>query len=78
MHHLIEAWQAELFPLLSAEIPDFDVDRYLRYGGLPQVYGADDPDEELDAYLNTYIKEEVREEALGGDGASDVGALLAQ
>jgi uncharacterized protein len=58
------AWQAELFPLVSAEIPDFDLDRYLRYGGLPQVYGADFPDEELDAYLNTYIKEEVREEAL--------------
>lgn len=28
------------------------------------MYGADYPDEELDAYLNTYIKEEVREEAL--------------
>ena len=58
------AWQAELFPLVSAEIPDFDLDRYLRYGGLPQVYGAEYPREELDAYLNTYIKEEVREEAL--------------
>ncbi len=58
------AWQAELFPLVSAEIPDFDLDRYLRYGGLPQVYGARYPEEELDAYLATYLKEEVREEAL--------------
>lgn len=58
------AWQAELFPLVSEEIPSFDIDRYLRFGGLPQVYGAEYPEEELDAYVTTYLKEEIREEAL--------------
>jgi len=58
------AWQAELFPLVSPEIPSYDIGRYLRFGGLPQVYGAEYPEEELDAYVTTYLKEEIREEAL--------------
>jgi predicted AAA+ superfamily ATPase len=58
------AWQTNLFPLSSAEIPDFDINRYLRFGGLPQVYTSDWPEEELDAYLNTYLKEEIQAEAL--------------
>ena len=32
------AWVAHLFPLSWAEIPGFDLHRYLRFGGLPQVY----------------------------------------
>ena len=44
------AWQANLFPLVSHEIEDFDIIRYLQYGGLPQVYTSDYPEEELDAY----------------------------
>ena len=57
------AWQTNLFPLTSAEIPDFSLDRYLLYGGLPQVYDSDEPVEELDAYINTYLNEEIKEEA---------------
>jgi len=55
-------WRAELFPLVSAEIPDFDLDRYLTFGGLPQVYGSSDPHEELDAYANMYLREEIQAE----------------
>ena len=58
------AWQADLFPLTTMEIPDFDLDRYLLYGGLPQVYSSEYPEEELDAYVNTYLKEEIKEEAI--------------
>ena len=58
------AWQANLFPLTTAEIPDLDLGRYLLYGGLPQVYGSDYPEEELDAYVNTYLREEIRGAAL--------------
>ena len=58
------AWQANLFPLTSAEIPELDLGRYLLHGGLPQVYGAEYPEEELDAYVNTYLREEIRGEAL--------------
>lgn len=49
------ARQAALFPLVSAEIPDFDLERYLLVGGLPQVYGSTEPCEELDAYVATYF-----------------------
>ncbi len=58
------AWQANLFPFTSTEIPEFDLDRYLQFGGLPQVVTSDAPHEELDAYVNTYLKEEIKEEAL--------------
>ena len=58
------AWQANLFPLTSAEIPDLDLGRYLLHGGLPQVYDSEYPEDELDAYVNTYLREEIRGEAL--------------
>jgi predicted AAA+ superfamily ATPase len=58
------AWQANLFPLTSHEIEDFSLEKYLLLGGLPQVYTSSYPNEELDAYINTYLKEEIKEEAL--------------
>jgi predicted AAA+ superfamily ATPase len=58
------AWIAELFPLSMAEIPEFNLDRYLRYGGLPTVVLSEDPDEQLDAYVQTYLNEEIKAESL--------------
>ncbi|VEG90960.1 ATP-binding protein [Legionella spiritensis] len=58
------AWQAHLFPLTSEEIPSFDLNRYLRYGGLPAVYLSDYPEEELNAYVHTYLREEIQAESL--------------
>jgi len=57
-------WEARLFPLTWKEIPDFNLDRFLRYGGLPPVYLSKYPDEELDAYVNTYLREEIMAEGL--------------
>lgn len=57
------AWQAHLFPLTSYEIPSFDLMRYLRYGGLPSVYLSDYPEEELRAYVHTYLREEIQAES---------------
>ena len=57
-------WEARLFPLTWKEIPAFDLNRYLRYGGLPPVYLSQYPEEELDAYVNTYLKEEIMAEGL--------------
>ena len=57
-------WETRMFPLIKKEIPKFDLDRYLLYGGLPAVYLSTYPDEELDAYVNTYLKEEVMAEGL--------------
>lgn len=58
------AWQAQLFPLVSAEINNFDLNRYLLYGGLPIVYLSEQPERELDAYVNSYLKDEIQAEAL--------------
>lgn len=58
------ARQAKLFPLVSVEIPNFDLSRYLHYGGLPMIYLSDDPKDDLHAYVNTYLKEEIQAEAL--------------
>jgi len=57
-------WQSRMFPLIRTEIPDFNLDRFLQYGGLPAVYLSNYPDEELDAYVNTYLKEEIMAEGL--------------
>ncbi len=57
-------WDAKMFPLIYREIPKFDLNRYLLYGGLPAVYLSDYPEEELDAYVNTYLKEEILAEGL--------------
>jgi predicted AAA+ superfamily ATPase len=58
------AWWAEMFPLTSSEIPDFNLSTYLNRGGLPAVYPSDDYIEELRAYAALYLKEEIQNEAL--------------
>lgn len=58
------AWQAGLFPLTSAEIPDFSLIRYLNRGGLPSNYNSNDAIENLSAYVDLYLRQEIVEEAL--------------
>lgn len=58
------AWQAEMFPLVSSEITDFDLVAYINKGGLPDIYSSNHPREDLRSYVNTYLKEEVQAEAL--------------
>ncbi|HEX4045225.1 MAG TPA: AAA family ATPase, partial [Gammaproteobacteria bacterium] len=58
------AWTAHLYPLSFSEIPDFKLDHYLRFGGLPAIYGSPDPEEELQAYVQTYLYEEIQAESL--------------
>jgi len=57
-------WESRMHPLTWKEITDFHLERYLFYGGLPAVYLSDYPEEELDAYVNTYLKEEIMAEGL--------------
>jgi|SRR5579872_2759320 len=58
------AWTANLYPLCYKEIPHFDLEHYLRFGGLPAIYGSSDPVEELHAYVQTYLYEEIQAESL--------------
>ena len=55
---------ASLFPLVSAEIPNFHLPTYLNCGGLPQIYGHHEYKEELEAYTALYLTEEIKHEAL--------------
>jgi predicted AAA+ superfamily ATPase len=58
------AWEARLFPLVSQEIPDFDLDRFLLIGGLPHVQASSNPLEELGAYASLYLREEIMAEGI--------------
>lgn len=56
--------QAELFPLSYYELENFNLSKYLQNGGLPIVVLSDEPEEDLDAYVHTYLEEEIKAEAL--------------
>ena len=61
------AFQAELFPLTWFELSrdgEFDLDRYLRLGGLPTAWLGNYAEEYLFAYVDTYLKEEIQYEGL--------------
>lgn len=53
----------ELFPLIHAEIPDFDLIKALNNGLLPRHYLAENPKKLLDAYIGNYLKDEIIAEA---------------
>ncbi|OGT50237.1 MAG: ATPase [Gammaproteobacteria bacterium RIFCSPHIGHO2_12_FULL_41_15] len=58
------ARQAELYPLTYHELPNFNLASYLQYGGLPMVVLSHEPAEDLDAYVYTYLEQEIKAEAL--------------
>jgi len=58
------ARQAELFPLTYHEIENFSLPHYLHHGGLPMITLSDEPEEDLHAYVYTYLEEEIKAEAL--------------
>jgi predicted AAA+ superfamily ATPase len=54
-----------MLPFVPAELAeDFDLERTLRYGALPVVWQAEDPRAALEAYVQLYLREEIRGEAL--------------
>jgi len=58
------ALKSILYPLVSAEIPNFNIHKAVRYGTLPRHYLIADPWKRLGAYIGVYLNEEIREEAL--------------
>lgn len=52
-----------LYPLVSAEITDFDLLKALNVGTLPPIWQSDSPREDLIAYCGAYLQEEI---AAGG------------
>ena len=53
-----------LFPLVSAEIPDFDIEVALNNGMLPRHYLIKDPRQRLEAYVGDYLQQEIVAEAV--------------
>ena len=53
-----------LFPLVSQEIPNFDLLRIIRFGSLPPIYPSPKAKALLRSYVHTYIKEEIQAEGL--------------
>lgn len=53
-----------LFPLVSKEIPDFDVVKACNYGLLPRHYEVKDPTRRIKSYVGDYLREEISAEAL--------------
>jgi len=60
------AWRYELFPLVTKEIgfKNIDLKRILLYGLIPAHYLSPNPDMDLKAYVNDYLKEEIQAEAV--------------
>ena len=60
------AWSAYLHPLIYFEIgfAKFNLTNHLLYGGLPFVHLSKKPEEELSAYIQHYLREEIQAEAL--------------
>lgn len=57
------ALRCTMFPLVSAEIDDFDLDRAINNGLIPRHYLATNPSRRLQAYIGVYLNEEIRMEA---------------
>lgn len=58
------AWMTHLHPLVSAEVDFQQLERRLAFGSLPGVLSSANPKEELNAYVGTYLKEEIVAEGL--------------
>lgn len=52
------------YPFVSAEIPDFNLEKAICYGMVPTHYLSKNPTPQLEAYIQVYLKEEIKEEAL--------------
>jgi len=56
------AWTRQLLPLVTREIPDYDLLRILNYGAIPSVYDSETPEKDLEAYAGSYLQEEIQAE----------------
>lgn len=57
------ALRIDLFPLVSAELDDFDLTQALNSGFIPQHFLSRNPDRFLKAYVEQYLQEEIIEES---------------
>lgn len=53
----------KLYPLVWPEVTDFQIDKAVQNGMIPLHYMAHDAKDRLEAYVNVYLQEEIREDA---------------
>jgi len=53
-----------LFPFVSAELPDWSLERAARFGTLPPIHQSSEPVQDLRDYAGTYLQMEVQAEGL--------------
>ena len=58
------AWRFELYPLVTDELEDFNLEKALVAGLMPAHYLSSDSEMDLKAYVHDYLKEEIQAEAL--------------
>lgn len=58
------AVRKNLYPLVSAEIPEFDLVKACNYGTLPRHYLGANTTKRIQAYVGDYLQEEIKAEAL--------------
>ena len=59
------ALKKTMFPLAAAELgKEFDLEKVLRHGSVPLVWTSKSPRPVLEAYVQLYLREEIRAEAL--------------
>ncbi len=58
------AWRFELYPLVTDELEDFNLEKVLVAGLMPAHYLSSDSEMDLKAYVHDYLKEEIQAEAL--------------
>jgi uncharacterized protein len=58
------AWRYHFLPLVTKEIPDFDLLQALNTGLLPAHYLSKNPQKSLQAYIEDYLTQEIKAEGL--------------
>lgn len=58
------AFPCYFYPLVSAEIPDFNIEKAVNDGMLPMHYLSKNAHRLLSGYIDIYLKEEIKEEAI--------------
>lgn len=57
------AFKYDMFPLTTKEIPDYDCDRIIQNGSIPQHYNSKNAQKFLKSYVDQYLQEEIIEES---------------
>jgi predicted AAA+ superfamily ATPase len=58
------ARERRLYPFTTYELKNYSLDKIINFGSLPSIYFSSNPEEDLNSYAGTYLKEEIHSEGL--------------